>query len=192
MTKWLRCVFLCLVVSNLQAQGILQYKRNKKTRASFIKGNIISFMVEQGYWRKGRISRLKADSIFILPLVIKPQFTGPDSTYWEEEAYSLSEIYAMPKKGILIDYIDGRFTVNGDGGHVHWYWIKSGYLFRLAALTFAGVYLANGLIQNDLSLEASLAPMGIAAALYTVGWSMKKLYHPYNKIGKKYHFVYIE
>jgi hypothetical protein len=191
MTKCLRCVFLCLLVTDLQAQGILQYKRAKKTKASFTKGSIISFMADQGYWRKGRISRLKSDSLFILPLVIRPQFTGPDSTYWDEEGYAFTDIFAMPKNGILIDFIDGRFTVNGYGGHVHWYWIKSGYLFRLAALTFAGVYLANGLIQNDLALESSLAPLGIAAGLYAVGFTMKKLYHPYNKIGKKYHFVYV-
>ena len=154
MTKCLRCVFLCLLVTDLQAQGILQYKRAKKTKASFTKGSIISFMADQGYWRKGRISRLKSDSLFILPLVIRPQFTGPDSTYWDEEGYAFTDIFAMPKNGILIDFIDGRFTVNGDGGHVHWYWIKSGYLFRLAALTFAGVYLANGLIRNDISCRS--------------------------------------
>ncbi len=191
MTKVLLCFFLCLISFSVFSQGVLQYKRHKTTRASFTKGSIISFMTTQGTWRKGKIIRLKTDSILISPLVIKPQFTGPDSIYWDTEAYAYSEIFAMPKKGVLIDYIDGRFTYNTSGGHVKFYWVKSGYLFRLAAMTFAGVYLANGLIQQDLSLESSLAPMGMAAGLYAVGWAMKKMYHPYNKIGKKYHFVYI-
>lgn len=191
MAKTLLCFFLCLCYFLASGQGVLQYKRNKKTMGSFTRGSVISFMVAQGYWRKGRIRKLSADSIFIDPLVIRPQFSGPDSSYWNTEGYAFTDLVAMPKKGVLIDYIDGHFTYNVGGGHVKFYWVKSGYLFRLAAMTFAGVYLANGLIQNDLALESSLAPLGIAAGLYAVGWTMKKLYHPYNKLGKKYHFAYV-
>ena len=85
----------------------------------------------------------------------------------------------MPNKGILVDYIDGRFQISRSGGHVHWYWIKSGLLFRLAGAGYAALNIANG---NAMGVA-------VGAAVLLGGFIMGKLYKPVLKIGKKYRVV---
>ena len=44
---------------------------------------------------------------------------------------------------MLIDNVNGGFAINRSGGHVHFFWIKGGLLFKLGAGVYAGVRLGN-------------------------------------------------
>ena len=92
----------------------------------------------------------------------------------------------MPKKGVLVDYKDGEFQISRSGGHVHWYWIKSGWIFRVVGIGYAALNIANGVINNDFSFSENKTQLGIAAALFATGVLLKKTYKLTFKLGKKY------
>jgi hypothetical protein len=92
----------------------------------------------------------------------------------------------MPKKGYLIDYKNGRFQINRAGGHVHFYWIKAGALFRIGAATYLGVALINGLSGTENRITGE--DIAYSAGVFAFGLLLKFLYKPYLKIGKRYHF----
>lgn len=52
--------------------------------------------------------------------------------------------------------------INSSAGHVHWYWIKSGFLFRVGGRGFALLTLVNGLSQNVFAFV-------IGTAVYILG-----------------------
>lgn len=62
--------------------------------------------------------------------------------------------------------MNGRFQITTSGGHVHWYWIKSGWIFRVGAGGYAVLDVANGLIRSNFSLSGS--KLGTAAAIILV------------------------
>jgi hypothetical protein len=99
-----------------------------------------------------------------------------DTFYYPVKGFALSDIYAMPKKGYLIDFVNGRFQISRTGGHVHFYWIKSGLIFRIAGAGFALLGLING----------SLINIPIGAAVFAAGVLMKKLYKPTIRLKGKY------
>jgi len=162
----------------------LVFKKNNKVLGRYWQGSIIAFQLSNKTWRKGEITRIQNDSFYIRPMVITYHMMGADTTYFPINGYSLTDIYAMPKKGVLIDFINGEFQISRSGGHLHWYWIKSGWLFRTGAIGYAGVYIANGLIQNNFSFSKSKTVLGIAAGVFAVGVLLKKLYTPVVKTGK--------
>ena len=118
-------------------------------------------------------------------MIIDYTFTGPDTVYYEPLDLVCSDVYAMPKKGVLIDYINGSYRISKSGGHVHWYWIKSGWIFRVGAIGYAALNIANGIIYNNFSFKGS--NLGIAAGIFLFGELLKYLYNPTLTLGKKYH-----
>ena len=74
------------------------------------------------------------------------------------------------------------------GGHQHWYWIKSGWIFRVAGAGYAGLIVANSLIDSDLSISDSKTQLGVAAVVFLAGVALKKAYKLTLRVGKKYHF----
>ena len=100
--------------------------------------------------------------------------------------YAFNEVYALPKYGYPINYVNGHYEVTPHEGGMHFYWFKSGYLFRLASATYAGVWLVNGVIQKDLSLQNS--HLGIAAGVFALGMLMHRWYKPYIIMKGKRHF----
>jgi hypothetical protein len=93
----------------------------------------------------------------------------------------------MPKRGVLIDYKNGEFQISRSGGHQHWYWIKSGWLFRVASAGYAGLIVANSLLDSDLSISDSKPQLAVAAGVFLVGVLLKKIYKLTIRTGKKYH-----
>jgi hypothetical protein len=142
--------------------------------------------LKDGQWEKGVVKQIKSDSIYIQPSVVAYYLMGRDTFTFNIRGFSLADILAMPKSGILIDYKEGRFQINRAGGHVHFYWIKSGYLFRIGAATYLGVALVNGLINKANSI--TINEVAFSAAVFGLGVLLKYLYKPYLKIGRRYHF----
>jgi hypothetical protein len=168
-------------------QAILLFKKKNITVQSFWVGSTIAFQLRDKQWQKGEITRIQNDSFFIRPILVQYNLLTTDTFYYNIAAFSVSDVYAMPKRGVLIDYKDGEFQISRTGGHQHWYWIKSGWLFRVAGAGYAGLIVANSLIDNDLSISDSKTQLGVAAGVFLVGVLLKKIYNLTIRTGKKYH-----
>ena len=179
-------IFLLLIVPHLSAQDIFLFKKKHATITSYARDNYIAFQDKNGEWFTGFITRVKGDSFYIRPRVIRYHLMGSDTLYFNIQAFTLADIYAMPKKGVQIDYIGDRFQITRSGGHVHWYWVKSGWVFRVGAVGYTALNITNGLIKNNFSFEG--AKLGIAAGVFLLGELLHLQYKPVLRTGKKYHF----
>jgi hypothetical protein len=168
-------------------QAILLFKKRNITVQSFWVGSTIAFQGRDKEWQKGEITRIQNDSFFIRPTIVRYNLLTADTFYYNIAGFSVSDVYAMPKRGVLIDYQDGEFQVSRSGGHQHWYWIKSGWLFRVAGAGYAGLIVANSLIDSDLSISDSKTQLGVAAGVFLLGVLLKKIYKLTIRTGKKYH-----
>jgi hypothetical protein len=166
-------------------------KKNNKTIARFFKGSYIAFQVNKQQWQTGYITRLRNDSFWIRPMVVYFGLMNTDTVHLNVITFALSDVYAMPKKGIQVDYIKGRFQITKTGGHVHWYWVKSGWLFRVGGAGYAGLSVVNGLLNDDFSFSKRKNEIGIAAGVFLFGVLLKKTYKPTLQMGSRYHLEYI-
>ena len=159
-------------------QNELIFKKGSKSINRFWKGSTIAFQLEDKEWRKGEITRIVNDSFYVSAVIVQYHLLGSDTIHYPPNGYSIGDVYAMPKK---------HFQISSEGGHVHWYWVKSGWIFRVIAAGYVGLAIINGLIQNDFSLSENATQFGIAAGVFLFGFILKKTYTPVLRIGKKYH-----
>ncbi len=180
-------ILLFSFFNNYSQQAILLFKKRNITIQSFWAGSTIAFQSRDKQWQKGEITSIRNDSFFIRPGVVQYNLLTTDTFYYNIAGFSVSDVYALPKKGVLIDYKDGEFRISRSGGHQHWYWIKSGWLVRVAGAGYAGLIVANSLIDSDLSISDSKTELGVAAGVFLVGVLLKKVYKLTIRTGKKYH-----
>jgi hypothetical protein len=173
-------------------QDILVFKKRNKEIYRYWKGSTIAFQLGDKQWQKGEITKIQNDSFYIRPMVVRYSLMATDTLRYRVRGFALTDVFAMPNKGILIDFIDGRFQISRSGGHVHWYWIKSGLIFRVGAAAYAGLHILNGLIQNNFSFSDSKTELLAAAAVFLVGVLLHMSYKPYLRIDKKYHLETLE
>ena len=155
-----------------QYDFIVLKKRNKSVQY-FWKDSYIAFQLKDGQWIKGIITRIEKDFFYLRIEKISHSLMGPDTVHFSGFQYAISDIYAIPKKGLQIDYMNGRFEVNRGAGHVHWYWIKSGWIFRAGAIGYAVLNVSNGLLKKDLSVSGK--GFGIAAGVFSGGVVLSNL-----------------
>lgn len=167
-------------------QDVLVFKKGNKEINRYWKGSTIAFQTRDKQWQKGEITKIQNDSFYIRPMVVRYYLMGSDTVHYAVRGFAMTEVFAMPNKGILIDYINGRFQVSRTGGHVHWYWIKSGWIFRVGAAGYAGLNITNDLLNDNFSLSKSKTQLLTAAAVFLGGVLLHKNYKPYLKIDKKY------
>ncbi|MEP7143227.1 MAG: hypothetical protein ABI707_10175 [Ferruginibacter sp.] len=161
------------------------FKKKKETIASFRKDSYIAFQGKNRQWFTGYITKIENDSFYIKPMVVHYNLGSNDTVYYNIQQFTFEDVYAMPKKGIQVDYINGRFQITTSGGHVHWYWIKSGWIFLVGSVGYATLNVANGLIKNNFSSSGS--KFGIAAAVFLLGGLLHYTYKPTLRLGKKYY-----
>jgi hypothetical protein len=167
-------------------QNVLQFKKNSKTISSYWVGMSIACQLQDRQWQKGIIQKINTDSIYIQPKVVRYFEMGTDTVTLPVVGFPITDIRAMPKRGYLIDYKYGSWQISRTGGHVHFYWIKSGYLFRIGAVGYMGAAFANQIFNKTKVPPAEIAA---SAGVLGVGVLLKYLYKPYIKTGKKYHFT---
>src|SRR5215510_3069109 len=172
---------------NYSQQAILLFKKKNRILESFWVGSTIAFQLRDRQWQKGEITKIQNDSFFIRPSVVRYNLLNTDTFYFSVIGFPVSDIYAMPKRGVLIDYKEDGFEISRSGGHQHWYWIKSGWLFRVAGAGYAALIVANSLIDSDLSISDSKTQLGIAAGVFIAGVLLKKMYKLTLRVGRKYH-----
>lgn len=180
-------ILVFLFFCSYSQEAILLFKKKSITVHSFWVGSTIAFQQKDKQWQKGEITRIRNDSFFIQPVVVQYNLLNTDTFYYNSLGFSVKDVYAMPKRGVLIDYKDGEFQISRSGGHQHWYWIKSGWVFRVAGAGYAGLIIANSLIDSDLSISDSKTQLGVAAGVFLFGVLLKKLYKLTLRVGKKYH-----
>ena len=186
MLRFVAIITLLLSCKVIYAQiNILEFKKGRKAVSRYWEGSEIAFLGREGEWEKGVIKKLKSDSIYIQPSYVSYYLMGTDTFTLNTIGFSIADIRAMPKRGILIDYKNGSFQINRAGGHVHFYWIKSGTLFRYGAAAYVAVSLINSINSENKITGEELA---ISAGVFAFGVVLKCLYKPYFKIGRKYHF----
>ena len=173
-------------------QDILVFKKKNKEIYRYWKGSTIAFQLRDKQWQKGEITKIKNDSFYIRPTVVRYSLMRTDTLHYAVRGFALTDVFAMPNKGILIDYINGSFQISRSGGHVHWYWIKSGLLFRVGAAAYAGLHIVNGLLQNNFSFSDSKTELLAAAAVFLVGVLLHMNYKPYLRVGSKYRLEILE
>ena len=167
-------------------QDILVFKKKNKVINRYWKGSTIAFQLRDEQWQKGEITKIQNDSFFIRPMVVRYSLMGTDTFRYMVRGFAFTDVFAMPNKGILIDYINGRYQISRSGGHVHFYWIKSGWIFRVGAAAYAGLNISNGLLLNDFSFSENRIQLLAAAAVFIAGVLLHKHYKPYLRIGTKY------
>jgi hypothetical protein len=96
----------------------------------------------------------------------------------------------MPKEGVLIEYNNGSFQISMSAGHQHFYWIKSGWIFRVGAAGYAGLNIINGLPEDDF-LSENKTQLGIAAAVFLTGVLLHTMYKLTHQMRGKYHLKII-
>lgn len=178
-------LLLCPVIYSQHT--ILLLKKKNKTLETLWTGSTIAFQSKDMEWKKGTITKIKNDSFYIQPMVVTQNLFNSDTLYFRIAGFSISDIYSMPKRGVLVDYKGGKFQIIRSAGHQHWYWIKSGWIFRLGAAGYAGLNILNGLIKNNFSISDSKTQLIIAAAVFLGGIILHKAYKVTILIGKKYH-----
>lgn len=191
MNKILLIAFLTFCSSLVYSQNdIFFFKKGHKTIKVFTKDSYIAFQSVSGEWFSGYIKKVKEDSFYLKPLAVRYNLMSIDTLAFDVLKFSMADVYAMPKQGIQIDYKDGRFQITRSGGHVHWYWVKSGWIFRFGGGGYILLNILNGLIQNNFSFTDARLP--IAASVFLFGEVLRRAYTPTLKLGKKYHLQYIK
>ena len=167
-------------------QNVLALKKNKKTVQQFWPGQFIAFQPDKYQWQKGEIMEIKNDSVFIRPRIITFHTYYYDTAYYHVRGYAIKEIYALPKRGLLVDFKEGKFQPVRNGGHMHFYWIKSGWIFRAGGIGYAGLHTFNSLRQKDFPNKDSKKALLASGALLAGGLLLKRIYTPVLRIRKRY------
>lgn len=119
MTKLILAIILFTFNIAQAQQTILTFKKRHTAVHNFWKGSTIAFQLKNLQWKKGEITWITNDSFYIRPMVVKYSLMGTDTFHYAVEGYPVADVHALPKKGVLIDYIDGRFQISTSGGRVN-------------------------------------------------------------------------
>lgn len=176
-------LFFCPLLLIAQHNSIVFKKKNQTINNYWI-GSSISFQTKDKQWQKGAITRITKDSFYIRPTYVRYGMMDTDTVSFNIMGFSIYDIYALPKNGVQIDFIDGSFKISRSGGHVRWYWIKSGWIFRTGAIGYAALNVTNGIINNDFSIKDDR--LKAAAGIFLFGLLLKQTYKAYLPVGKRY------
>jgi hypothetical protein len=186
-TILLSLLFLFSTAANSQYKFIA-FKKGRKTVVNYPMDSYFAFMLKNHSWVAGNIADIRNDSFFIRPMIIRHSLMGQDTVHLITQSYAITDVYALPNKGIKIEYMGDRFQVNTSAGHVHFYWIQSGWLFRTGALGYAGLSIVNDLANNDPPFAKKNMPgFAIAGGVFLIGKLLHLHYKYYIRMNSKYH-----
>ncbi|MCX6319340.1 MAG: hypothetical protein NTW29_18835 [Bacteroidetes bacterium] len=183
-------ILLLLLNSSSWAQhDFFILKKRTKTIATYHTGSYIAFREKYGPWQAGIIKKIHNDSFYLQSSIVHYYLMGSDTQYLPIARYALRDVMYLPGPGIKIDYKDGEFRVNRGAGHVHFFWVKSGLLFRILGIGYGALNIFNSFVTN--TVQFSWGAMGVAAGLYIAGRILKKAWKFERQIGRGYHFRYM-
>lgn len=183
-------IALLLLSSLVNAQhDFFILKKGNRQVAAYHTGSYFAFRPQYGSWVTGTLKKIQNDSFYIQPSIVHYYLMGSDTQYMPVVPYALRDVIYLPGKGIKIDYLNGEFRINRGAGHVHWYWVRSGWLFRTTGIGYAALNIINSLVVKNMNF--SWGAIGLAAGLYITGAILKRTTKFIIKTGKKYHFRYM-
>lgn len=189
-----KLLLLLLLTSNVNAycqHNFFVFKKRHKTITVFTEGSTIAFMLSNQQWYAGQIKHIENDSFYFLPVATVYNLHHPEPMRFSTMHIALADVYAMPKDGMEIDYVGGEFIIRRDAGHVHFYWVKGGWLFRTLGAGYALLNVTNKLIYNNPPFTAdNTRVLAICAGVFAFGEILKYSYKPYWELGNKYHLEY--
>ena len=171
-------------------QDFFLLKKKDKTIAAFKKYSYIAFELQNRQWYTGYIEKVQHDTFYINPFILHYSMRGIDTVHYNMLQVALSDVFAMPKKGVQFGYHNEKANLTTKGGHVHWMWIKNGQIFRVAGAGYIILKLVNGLIQNNFSFSGS--HLGIAAGVLLIGELLRRTYKLTLRLGKKYYLQSVQ
>lgn len=190
MTKTICFLIWLLPATILHAQSdFFILKKGRRTIRRFHEHDPIVFQNKDGTWFSGHITSIANDSFYFRQEIIHYFMMGTDTVHIGGYHFAVKDIRAFPKPGIRMHEVNGRLEVNRGAGHVHFYWIKGGWLIRAGALGYAGLHTANGLIDHDLKFTAAQAL--VPAGLFVLGVLLKHQWKYYIPVDRKYHLEYL-
>jgi hypothetical protein len=166
-------------------QDLLFFKKGNKTIALYKRSSYIIFQLKNREWYTGYIEKVQNDSFYVNPFSLHYSWMGSDTVRYGGMMVALKDVYAMLKKGVQVGYSTGSTQITRQGGTVKWYWIRSGWIFRVGAIGYTVLNVGNGLIQHDFSFKGS--HLGIAAAVFVFGEILHHIYQPVLRMGKRFH-----
>src|SRR5271170_7134024 len=122
MTRFFLAVIFLFELNQLTAQDqILAFRKNGIIINTYSTGSYFAFMDHDKQWLYGIITRIRKDSFYIRPYVLQPSLMKFDTISYDISAYSIADVFAMPKPGIEIgDVKESRNNqILTDAGHVH-------------------------------------------------------------------------
>lgn len=99
----------------------------------------------------------------------------------------MNDIYAIPKKGIIVDYQKGYFDVSKKGGQDFLGKFKSGNYFIIGGLGYIALNTIN-INQDNFSSKAYKSDLILASSFLGAGLFLKFFNKPYIKIKRQYKF----
>lgn len=181
-TCFLTAFFISFLYSPATAQkSFIALKKGVHVKKRYWQDGLFAFELKNGQLMNGTITKITKDSIDIKPYAIDYHFMRADTLHLNTQHIALKDIKGVPVRGLNIDYYNGRYRVSRGDGHMHFYWLKSGLLLRIAAIGYVALKLTNSAL-NRLSLKDQAGDMAVAAAVYGTGLFMKKKYSVFTKI----------
>ena len=182
-------ILFSFIISPVAAQkSFIALKKGVHTKKRFWQDGLFAFQLKDGRLLNGTIIKISKDSFDLKPYAINYNFMWADTLHLNTQHIAIKDIKAIPVRGLNIDYHNGSYRVSRGDGHMHFYWIKSGWLLRAGALGYVGLKLANSAI-NKLSLKDQSTDIAIAAAVYGAGYFMKKKYNVFTRLNKRRRLV---
>ncbi len=132
----------------------------------------------------GVIARIAKDSVYLKKEIIHNSLLGADTLHYSGYGYAITDIAAMPRRGLAFHEVNGQTQINRAAGHMHFYWVKGGWLFRVGAAGYMTLNLLNRLIDNKPAFNPTA--FTAAALVFTSGVILKKAYKVTLPLGKKY------
>jgi hypothetical protein len=187
-TAALVCAIFIWFAANSQKLQYIYFKKKGRTTRTYYVGDEFTFRLHNKQWKQGFIKKLTNDSFYIQPVVVRYNLMNTDTVRFPVEGYSINDVYSLPEKGLRVDFKNGTFKPRRNAGHVKFYWIKEGLLFRLLGGGLPILSAANGGFtkSNNYNAFAKHKNTILAAGSFALGIALKYLYKQDLVIGKRF------
>jgi len=177
---------LCFYSLAHSQNSFLVLKKGSKSIQHFWKDSHFTFQLKDRQWLTGILTRITPDSFYMTQEIIRYYSLGTDTLHYSGLAFSIKDVFALPTKNELIVYENDQvYVILGNEKFV---WIKNGFILMMAGAGYAGLNIANDLINHAPPFSKSNLPgLGIAAGVFLFGVILHLIYDPYLHIGNKYH-----
>jgi hypothetical protein len=168
-----------------QYRQIVLMKKDKVLQRFWLNDRI-TFQTNEGQWQYGIITKITADSFYLTKEYIYKLPGRTDTSHVSGYGYSLSDIKALPSKKQIT-------VVNGGSvklilGHEKFVWIRNGFIFQAAAVSYTVVSITNNLIDNTNPFDKeNLQKLGVAAAVFLFGQILHWTFDPTVRIKRNVH-----